>query len=238
MQHTQDIGQMMVVMTTHSLYYLHAGICVGVKNTDTRSPIEAHRAKGAKLFATQGIDGGFHRVESNLPAVGDRLCFDNDVLTSPVLKVFMQQVQVDPFGMHVPTMIEDDDDEMTQLSKPKTVLVVDDDHRVVRSVRRLLRAEGYLDFGVSSAMEAIEFCDDFDEDIDIVISDVLMPGMSGEELVNEVVARRAETKTVLMSAFPSDFLAEQGHLRPGLSILNKPLAPGALADALRQTLMH
>lgn len=114
----------------------------------------------------------------------------------------------------------------------ETVLVVDDD-RVVRSVTaRVLRRAGYDVVEAETAGEALRIAEG--RALDLLLSDVIMPGMSGPELVARVRTLRPESRALLMSGFgPAAVGREHGPVTP---FLEKPFTPTTLVDAVRRVL--
>jgi len=72
--------------------------------------------------------------------------------------------------------------------------------------------------------------------IDLILTDVVMPGMSGRDLVERVSARSPGVRVLYMSGYTTDIISNGGWLAPGVSFLQKPFGPEALVQALRQIL--
>jgi len=133
-----------------------------------------------------------------------------------------------------------DDNEI--LSKPlagaQTVLVVDD-VRIVRQVTyRLLSEAGYRVFEAASAAEALEVLMTSQRPIDLVIVDVVMPEVSGVELVQRIEARWPTMRVLFMSAYQAEVLVREGLEHPNVIFLAKPFTRdellGKVTAALQQ----
>ena len=133
-----------------------------------------------------------------------------------------------------------DDNEI--LSKPlagaQTVLVVDD-VRIVRQVTyRLLSEAGYRVFEAASAAEAFEVLMTSQRPIDLVIVDVVMPEVSGVELVQRIEARWPTMRVLFMSAYQAEVLVREGLEHPNVIFLAKPFTRdellGKVTAALQQ----
>ena len=110
------------------------------------------------------------------------------------------------------------------------VLVVEDNLMVGEFAAQLLQELGYQTIWASSAEEALDILDQRGPDIDIVFTDVVMPGMSGIDLAGEIGRRRSDLPIVLTSGY-SHVLAEEGS--HGFELLKKPYSVEALSRILR-----
>jgi PAS domain S-box-containing protein len=117
-----------------------------------------------------------------------------------------------------------------------TVLIVDDDPLVRLTVETHLETLGYRMLVASSAEEAIEICEDPAINIDVMVSDVMMPGMLGPQLFETLRKRNKKFPVVYMSAHPQEVLMRQGHLAENSRVLAKPFDAGALGEALELAL--
>jgi len=118
----------------------------------------------------------------------------------------------------------------------ETILVVDDDPSIRRLVSDALEPLGYTIVEAVCGEEALELCRTPGKDIDLILSDVIMPGMNGKELLEKVHAERPEIKSILMSGYTDNIVARQGVLKPGIVFINKPLRPISLANRIRAVL--
>jgi PAS domain S-box-containing protein len=114
----------------------------------------------------------------------------------------------------------------------ETVLVVDDDPLVRLTVENHLEALGYRALVASNAEEAIGFVEDENLDIDLLVTDVMMPGMLGPDLVEDLVQRGQALPTLYMSAHSRAELVNLNRLEPNARLLAKPFDASALGEAL------
>jgi hypothetical protein len=112
-----------------------------------------------------------------------------------------------------------------------TVLVVEDDDSIRRLVSGALEADGYAVLEAPGADEALEACRRHPGPIDLVLSDVMMPRVRGDQLVPQLLARRPEMRALYMSGFLADVPAAR--IRP---LLEKPFTLADLRAAVRDTL--
>jgi len=120
----------------------------------------------------------------------------------------------------------------------ETLLVVEDDRTVRELIFTVLTPLGYRVLSTGSGDEAIRTSDSFDGPVDLLLTDVVMPGMSGKHLAEVMRIRRPGIKVLFMSGYTQDALSTQGMLEPGVALIHKPLRPGVMARYLRQVLDH
>ena len=115
----------------------------------------------------------------------------------------------------------------------ETVLVVDDETTILQLAQRMLTTQGYTVWAATSAQEAIALLAEKGRAPDLLLSDVVMPGISGMDLAKRIVAEHPETKVLLMSGFAGE--GEQGTLG-GFAVLWKPFSLQTLARSVRAAL--
>ena len=84
--------------------------------------------------------------------------------------------------------------------------------------------------------EALTICRDHSGKIDLVLTDVVMPGMSGPDLVKQLLAQRPGLKVLFSSGYTGEAIAHRGELLSGLAFLPKPFTPLTLARKVREVL--
>ena len=118
----------------------------------------------------------------------------------------------------------------------ETILIVEDED----SVRNLaVRSLSYYGFNVISApggKEALQICGSYSEKIDMVLTDAVMPGMSGPELVPKIKELLPTIKVLFMSGYTEDAIVDGGILRPDINFISKPFGPADLAQKVREVL--
>ena len=118
----------------------------------------------------------------------------------------------------------------------ETILVVDDDDSVRGLIMDTLSPQGYNIITASSGDEALDMCGASDRKIDLVLSDVIMPGMNGVQLVDTMRELCPEVKTILMSGYTDNIISQHGLDRSHYILMNKPLLPISLATKIREVL--
>ena len=117
----------------------------------------------------------------------------------------------------------------------ETVLVVDDEEGLRTLARRLLQRQGYTVLIAANADEARRLFEQH-RSIDVLLTDVVLPGASGLELARQLVAQRPMLKVVYMSGYTADAIARQGVLNPGITFLSKPFNAEMLGRKIREAL--
>jgi signal transduction histidine kinase len=117
-----------------------------------------------------------------------------------------------------------------------TVLLVEDDEAVRRLGRRILESAGYTVLEARSAEDALVVAADDGDRVDLVLTDVMMPGMNGFELVDRLHVDRPTLPALYMSGYAGDALDRQGVTAAGRRVLEKPFSRNTLLAALRRVL--
>jgi signal transduction histidine kinase/CheY-like chemotaxis protein len=117
----------------------------------------------------------------------------------------------------------------------EAVLVVEDDPAVRNLAVVILRQRGYRVEQSNNAFEALEMLKK-NPAFDLVVTDVIMPQMSGKELCDRIHRSLPQTRVLLMSGYTDDALAHHGVLDEGLSFLEKPFSPARLSHKVRDVL--
>jgi len=118
----------------------------------------------------------------------------------------------------------------------ETLLVVDDDKSILNLIIDTLQPLGYNIIEATCAEQVLDFVERSDGKFDLLLTDMVMPGMNGRELARSVKEKYPETKVIFMSGYTSDMVANQGGLQDGEIFIQKPLSPMNLAGRIRQIL--
>jgi PAS domain S-box-containing protein len=118
----------------------------------------------------------------------------------------------------------------------ETILVVEDHDDVRHMIIVSLEACGYRVLQASNGRAAIEVAGEHQGNIDLLVTDVIMPGMTGKELADGLSLLRPDTKVLFISGYSGEVLAHRGVLDADLNYLPKPFTPSALAAKVREVL--
>jgi two-component system cell cycle sensor histidine kinase/response regulator CckA len=119
----------------------------------------------------------------------------------------------------------------------ETVLVVEDADGLRDLAKRMLERQGYKVLLASNASEALRQFD-HTPSIDVILTDVIMPGGSGPELTRQLVSRRPGLKVIYMSGYTEDAITHHGVLDPGIAFIHKPFTAERLGQKIREVLDH
>jgi PAS domain S-box-containing protein len=118
----------------------------------------------------------------------------------------------------------------------ETLLLVEDETSLRKLSRHLLELCGYVVLEAENGAEALKVSQEHKGIIDLLLTDVVMPGMSGRVLADQLVKRRPETRVVYMSGYTGQTVGEHGVLAEGSFFLPKPFTRQALAHKIREAL--
>jgi two-component system, NtrC family, sensor kinase len=118
----------------------------------------------------------------------------------------------------------------------ETILVVEDDNEVRAYVAEILRSLNYCVFDARDASGALDVFEKHGDKIDLLLTDVVLPGMNGRELADEIAARQANVKILYMTGYSRNAIVHQGRLNPGVDVIQKPLTQESLAAKIREVL--
>ncbi|HYW50987.1 MAG TPA: ATP-binding protein [Gemmatimonadaceae bacterium] len=118
----------------------------------------------------------------------------------------------------------------------ETILLVEDAQDVRDFVARVLRRSGYVVHVADGPQSALEVLDAHGNDVQLLLSDVIMPGMNGRELADLVVQRHPGIAVLFMSGYTDNAIVHHGVLNPRTNFLHKPFTPDQLLNEIRRTL--
>ncbi len=118
----------------------------------------------------------------------------------------------------------------------ETVLMVEDEEPILELGRRTLERHGYRVLTARNPAEALDLVRDYPERIDLLVTDIIMPGMNGKELAEKMSALRAGLRAVFMSGYTGDVILQQGFVDEGVHFLQKPFSGRTLTEKVREVL--
>jgi PAS domain S-box-containing protein len=117
-----------------------------------------------------------------------------------------------------------------------TILLVEDDDSVRDVAARILRERGYTVTDTGRVEEALALCKRPGTSFDLLLTDVVMPGLSGPKLAEQVTAAFPKIRVVFMSGYPGTAIVKGGSLEPGVAYIEKPFTPTVLLEKVRQVM--
>lgn len=146
------------------------------------------------------------------------------------------------FKCYIPLSLEQEAAAETSTQAPKvltgdeTILVVEDEATVRALAVRVLGQYGYDVHGASDAEECLRLLREGDITPDLLLTDVVMPGLNGRELFEEVRTMHTQVRVLYMSGYTEDIVTHRGVLMDGIPFIQKPFAVEALAARVRAVL--
>ena len=145
------------------------------------------------------------------------------------------------FNVFVPAIVEQEQRVTVERMAPpprgrETVLLVEDEHGVRLLARLSLERHGYTVLEASSGREAIELSDSYDGEIEVLLTDVVMPEINGREVSERLRLRRPDLKVLYMSGYNDDAVVRHGVVDSPVAFLQKPFDARTLATKVRDVL--
>jgi PAS domain S-box-containing protein len=178
----------------------------------------------------QGTGLGLATVYSIVKGSGGHIWCYSEEGQGTTFKIYLPRVQraAKPAAPH---------DELSDLPRgSETILLVEDDPSVRELAARMLHQQGYTVLAASNGAEALRLAREHRQPLHLLLTDVVMPGLSGRGLVEQLAQVHPGLKTLFMSGYTDDAIVHWGVLEPGIAFLQKPFGPLALARKVRGVL--
>ena len=118
----------------------------------------------------------------------------------------------------------------------ETILIVEDEANLRLMACHYLEKQGYQILEAADGAAALQICVAHQGPIDLLLTDVIMPGMNGHELSQRVRSIRSDTRVLYMSGYTENVIGHNGTLDPGINLLQKPFTLQALKEKVREVL--
>jgi PAS domain S-box-containing protein len=181
---------------------------------------EAGKGTGLGLATVDGIvqqNGGHIQVRSE-PGAGASFRIYLPRVGGSVMEPVTPQIEAHPQG------------------RGETVLLVEDEAAVLGMGKEALLALGYQVITADTPADALRLATSHPARIELLITDIVMPGMNGRELAEQIVALQPGIRLIFMSGYPADIVAQRGVLEQGVHFLQKPFSLHDLAAKVKETL--
>jgi DNA-binding NtrC family response regulator len=117
-----------------------------------------------------------------------------------------------------------------------TVLVVDDEEDLREAMRRMLERRGFATLTAGDPVEAEALCREHDGAIDLLLTDLTLPGATGDELARTATSIRPDLRVLYISGLPREVAVGKGLVGEGAALVQKPFTSERLAEAVRRAL--
>jgi len=118
----------------------------------------------------------------------------------------------------------------------ETILVIEDNHDILKLIRRILQDNNYSVFTAYNYDEAYSIFNIYKNQIDMVITDIILPGKSGNKIVEEFIEYEPELKYLYISGYTDDVIGKDGILDNEINFLQKPFKEQMLLEKIREIL--
>ena len=158
------------------------------------------------------------------------------------IEVYSEPGRGTSFKIHFPRVVQSADDTGKKPHAPadmrgsETILLVEDNEQLRELAALVLTARGYRVFSAASIEEVESICKLERRKIDLLLTDVVMPRLSGTEIARYVTQRRPGIRVLYMSGYTADTTVHHGVLEQGVAFLQKPFTPTTLATKVREVL--
>jgi len=214
----------------------HAGpyVMLAVSDTGEGMSEETRGHIFEPFFTTKEVGKGTGLGLSTIHGIVEQSGGCVEVVSEPgrgaTFKIYLPRVVAAPAESGRPEAIP-------EMGGQETVLVVEDQAEVREYAAVALRAYGYQVMEAANAEEALLICEREGERIDLILTDVVMPGLSGRELADRLKTLRPGVKVLFMSGHTDDIMVHHGVLRKEAEFIHKPFGPAQLAMKVREILM-
>ena len=141
-----------------------------------------------------------------------------------------------PATEDIPTVALEDRPDSSPASRGETILLVEDEEIVREPTRRILIDQGYAVLAAASAEEALHIAGEHQGEIELLLTDVVMPGRSGTDLAARLSRIRPRTKVIYISGYTSDAISTRALSDEGVDLIEKPFTSPDLLHTVREVL--
>jgi len=219
---------------------LHVGVTAGpyvmLAVSDTGSGMDAHtRSHIFEPFFTTKEEGkgtglGLATVYGFIKQSGGNVWVYSEPGMGTTVKIYLPR---EAAGVEPPPLMVIS---ACQRRGSETILVADDEESIRSLVMGILQGYGYTVLAAGCPIEALKIIKEFNRPIHLLLTDVVMPQMSGRELAEQMSVARPNTKVLFMSGYPDSTIAHFGVLNAGVPFLQKPFTPEGLTHKVREIL--
>jgi hypothetical protein len=209
-------------------------VCLAVSDTGAGMTQETADRAFEPFFTTkergQGTGLGLATVYGIATQVGGHVSIYSEVGIGTTVKVYI------PPSAATPEPATEAEATSLDAVRGETILLVEDEQMVREPTARVLAKRGYEVLVAENPEEALDLVGRTEGRIDVLLTDVVMPGMSGKGLSERLRVTRPETTVIFMSGYPYDIIVRQGSVEEGVVLIEKPFTTEALLEKIRTVL--
>jgi PAS domain S-box-containing protein len=216
---------------------LHPGeyVMLAISDTGIGMDLDTQNRIFEPFFTTKGAKGtglGLSTVYGIVKQSGGYIFVQSQLQRGTSFRAYFPRVDVREDNAAV--------QEAVGLPRPargqETILLVEDEVNLRRLARQYLETQGYKILEAEDGAAALQIAAGYAGTIDLLLTDVIMPGMNGRELAASVAANRGEIRVLYMSGYTENAIGHNGLLDVGINLLQKPFSLPALKDKVREVL--
>ena len=219
---------------THALVQPGPYVMLSVSDTGCGMDADTQARIFEPFFTTKepgnGTGLGLATVDGIVKQSGGNLWVHSELGKGTTLKIYLPRVEQ---GSELP---EPGAAPAELLRGSETVLLVEDDDMVRALAQAILERNGYHVLAARNVHDALRFAQEGPEQIRLLLTDTIMPGMNGPDLAKRVQSIRPEIKVLLMSGYSDKVISSTAALEPGTVLLQKPFTPQSLTKKVHEVL--
>jgi CheY-like chemotaxis protein len=215
-------------------------VCLSVRDTGCGMADEVKAHLFEPFFTTKGKGKGtglgLAMVYGIIKQSGGAIEVESAPNGGTAFRIYLPQTETETHNKDMDKDEDEDEDEGRLVRGHETILLVEDEEIVRRLGERVLTANGYTVLTAVNGSEALKVLERHAKPVDLLVTDVVMPGMSGRELARALASKDMVRRTLFVSGYTDDAIVRHGVLEPGLAFLYKPFSPDVLLRKLREVL--
>ncbi len=178
----------------------------------------------------QGTGLGLSTVYGIVKQNNGHIWADSELGKGTTFKIYFPRIKADEVSE-----IEEQVDE-NRLKGSETILVVEDSKTLLKLTQKMLESYGYKVLAAQSGNEAVEIFNRHDGLIHLLLTDVVMPGMSGRKLAEKIISEHPKVKVLYMSGYTDDTISKHGVLHDDVELIEKPFSQKNMGLKVREVL--
>jgi PAS domain S-box-containing protein len=220
---------------THSPLTPGEYVMLSISDTGVGMDNETQSRIFEPFFTTKGTKGtglGLSTVYGIVKQSGAYIFVDSQPHRGTAFRAYFPRVDANEDAISAQESLE-----LPRLGRgQETILLVEDESNLRRLARQYLETQGYQILEAEDGAAALQIADGHQGSIDLLLTDVVMPGMNGRELAEQISAQRPETRVLYMSGYTENAIGHDGLLDAGVNLLQKPFSLPTLKERVRELL--